>query len=375
MRIALVHSFYGSSVPGGENETVLDQAAALTHAGHEVRVIAARTDDLQHAPGYAARCAVTVATGHGRSPLAALHAFAPDVVHVHNLFPNFGRSWAAEWTGPLVATLHNYRPLCASAVLYRDGAQCTECLDGHRWAGLRHGCYRGSRIATLPLAWATRGGVRDDPLLRRADRVVILSELGRQTYTRAGLPEERISIVPNFVPQAPGSGPEGEGAWVYVGRLTPEKGIVDLLRLWPAGRRLDVVGAGPLEGECRAVAPSSVRFLGAVERERLREALPSYRGLVFPSRWLEGVPLVYLEALAAGLPVLAFEGSAVPRAVRAEGTGTVTSWDAPLDPALDVSERIFPTLREHCRSVYAKRYGESVWLERIARVYAEAGCR
>ncbi|NEB81096.1 glycosyltransferase, partial [Streptomyces sp. SID14478] len=155
-----------------------------------------------------------------------------------------------------------------------------------------------------------------------------------------------------------------------VGRLTQDKGVLDLLRRWPAGRRLDVVGTGPLERRCRAVAPASVRFLGQVERGVLRDSLPGYRGFVFPGRRVEGVPLVYLEALAAGLPVLAFEGSAVPRAVRTEGTGTVTGWDAALPDALDAAERIFPTLREHCRGVYEKRYGEAVWVERTERLYA-----
>ncbi|MGY0017524.1 glycosyltransferase family 4 protein [Streptomyces sp. cg35] len=369
MKVALVHSFYGAAGPGGENEAVLDQAAALGRAGHEVRLVAARTDHLQNAPWYAARCAVTVATGHGRSPLSALRAFAPDVVHVHNLFPNFGRSWAAEWTGPLVATLHNYRPLCAAAVLYRDGAPCTRCLDGDRWAGVRHGCYRGSRLATLPLAWAQRGGVREDPLLRRADRAVVLSEPSRDTYARAGMPAERLALVPNFVPLADGSATTAEDAWVFAGRLTPDEGILDLLRRWPAGRRLDVIGAGPLERACRAAAPPSVRFLGAVGRDALRTALPGYRGLVLPGRRPEGVPRVYAEALAAGVPVLAFEGTSLPHVVRAEGTGTVTARDASLPAALGAAERIFPTLREHCRAVHDKRYGETAWVERTEQLY------
>ncbi|MEV1019907.1 glycosyltransferase family 4 protein [Streptomyces sp. NPDC050264] len=369
-----MHAFHGPAVLGGENEAVLDQAAALGRAGHEVRLVATRTDGLRNPPWYAARCAFTVATGHGRSPLPALCAFAPDVVHVHNLFPDFGRSWAAEWTRPLVATLHNYRPLCAAADLYRDGAPCTRCVDGDRWAGVRHGCYRGSRLATLPLAWASRGGVREDPLLRRADRVVVLSELSRDTYARAGLPAERLAVVPNFVPVARSSAAaethDDGHVWVFDGRLTSEEGILDLLRRWPAGQRLDVVGEGPLERACRAAAPASVRFLGTVERTALRRTLSGYRGLVLPGRRPEGaLPPGYLEALAAGLPVLAFEGSAAPRAVRADGTGTVTAWDAPLPAALAAAERIFPTLREHCRGIYAKRYGEAVWVERSEELY------
>ncbi|WP_420034382.1 glycosyltransferase [Streptomyces sp. cg28] len=305
MRVALVHGFTGSSVPGGEDDAVLDQAAALTRAGHEVRVVRA--------------CA-------GRDVPAELRACAPDVVHVHQLLPGADRARVAAWEGPLVVTLHRHRP---------------------------------------PLR---------DPLLRRADRAVVLSEASRDSWLAAGMPPERLALIPDHVPPVPDPDPLRRAertAWVCVGRLAVERGILGLLRRWPAGTRLDVVGTGPLERECRAAAPPSVRFLGVGERGALRRSLTGYRGLVFPSAWHEGaVPLIYLEALAAGLPVLAYEGSAVPRAVRAEGTGTVTTPDAPLPAALAAADHIFPTLREHCRSVHAKRYGEAVWVERTERLYA-----
>ncbi|WP_338898244.1 glycosyltransferase family 4 protein [Streptomyces sp. TG1A-60] len=372
LRIALVHSFYRSSAPGGENEAPLDQAEALRRAGHEVRMVAAHTDELQRQPLYAMRCAVTVAGGRGRSPLSDLRAFAPDVVHVHNLFPNFGRAWVTDWHGPLVATLHNFRPLCAAATLYRDGAVCTRCPDGDRWAGLRAGCYRGSRLATLPLAWAGRRGPTADPLLRRADRLVVLSGLSRATYAAAGVDERRLALIPNFVPGVNGTDAEPGERWVYVGRLTTEKGILELLRRWPADELLDVIGNGPLEEACRAAAPRSVRFHGALERTELRRRLPGYRGLVFSSRCYEGaVPLVYIEALAAGLPVLTFEGSAAPGAVRGEGTGTVTAWDDPLNQVLREAASRFPGLRDHCRRVYEEAYSEQIWTTRVVQLYGE----
>ncbi|MET9493425.1 glycosyltransferase family 4 protein [Streptomyces sp. NPDC006552] len=370
MRVALVHHFSGPDASGAADEAVLDQAAALGRAGHEVRLVTTRADGPRHPARPAARRAVTPVSGHGRDPLPALRAFAPDVVHVHDLPSGAGRSWTAEWTRPLVTTLHDHRPLCGAAAPSADGAPCP-CVDGERRTGLWHAPHLGARLATLPRAWAAaRGGVRRDPLLRRADRVIVLSDLSRETYERAGLPAERLTVVPHFVPVADDVVSMGGDAFVVVARLAPEENVLGLLRHWPAGRRLDVVGTGPLEHACRAAAPASVRFLGALGRPALRRLLPACRGLVHPGPWAAGaVPAVYPQALAAGLPVLAFEGSAAPRAVRADGTGTVAAWDAPLAPALDAAARLFPTLRAHCRGVCAKRYGEQVWVERMEQLY------
>ncbi|MEU6657875.1 glycosyltransferase family 4 protein [Streptomyces sp. NPDC046821] len=374
MKIAVVHSFYSSGQPSGENEAVRDQVCALRAAGHDVELFAAHTDELERDPFYPLRAAARVASGRGDNPLTRLRAHAPDVVHVQNLFPNFGRSWVRHWDGPLVATLHNYRPLCAAATLYRAGAVCTRCPDGEPWAALRYGCYRDSRAATLPLAWAGRHGPARDALLARADRLVVLSRLSERTYRRAGVPAGRLVRVPNFVEAPPSEGSAGgdTGRWLVAGRLTAEKGVLELLNRWPAHEPLDIVGDGELLAACRAAAPSSVRFLGRLDRAELRDRMRTWRGLVFPSRCHEGAPCVEVEALAAGLPILAFEGSSVAESVREHGTGRVTRWDEPLAPVLTEAATRFPTLREHCEQVYANHFTEESWVTRITEAYEAA---
>lgn len=100
MKVASVHSYYSNRQPSGENVVVGAQAAALRAQGVDVRIIAARTDALESNGGYKLRSAVTVATGSGPSPLKDLEEFRPDVVHVHNLFPNWGTGWIDRWEGP-----------------------------------------------------------------------------------------------------------------------------------------------------------------------------------------------------------------------------------------------------------------------------------
>ncbi|GGW61076.1 glycosyl transferase [Streptomyces caelestis] len=379
-RVALVHSFYSSRQPSGENVAVMDQSEALRAAGHDVTVITGHTDDLEREPGYALRAAVRVGTGYGRSPLSELRRLDPDVVHVHNLFPNFGTAWLASWPGAIVATLHNYRSACAAATLFRKGNMCTACPDGDSWAGLRHGCYRGSRTATLPLAWAGRHGAAAHPLLRRADRMVALSELSRDLFLRLGVAEERLALVPNFADvehatmrlAATPERAHRDSRWLYVGRLSEEKGILPLLRNWPENEPLDVIGSGPLESACRAAAPTGIQFFGTFPRTEIATRLPRYIGLIYPSVCPESAAsLVYQEALAAGVPVLALAGSATADNVHRIGTGAVYT-DPELPQALRAARTHFPELRKRCIQMHARYYTKRSWTEGIAAVYADA---
>lgn len=336
-------------------------------------LFAARTDALAGRPSYPLRSAIRVASGRGRDPLDQLRDFGPDVVHVHNLFPNFGRRWVEELDVPLVHTLHNYRPMCANGMLLRDGEICTLCPDGRRWSGVRYACYRGSRLATAPIAWANRHGVAADPLLSRADRLVLLSERQRTLYADAGLPVDQTVVWPNFLPDEldPGTAADGPSRdWLFVGRLSEEKGILELAARWPPGHRLRIVGDGPLRSQVAAAAGPDVEVLGALGRPEVIGLMRSSTGLVFPSLWYEpsATPLVYVEALAAGLPTLALPPSPVVESVRDDGSGTVTSWDE-LGDALRVAERHFPGLRGHCRTVFEERHTQAQHAERAARTY------
>lgn len=370
MRIAVVHSFYSSRVPSGENQVVLAQVEALRAAGHEVALVARHTDDRLRRASYPVEAALTTATGVGPDPTAELAAFAPDVVHVHNLFPNFGTGWLRDWPGRIVATLHNFRPMCANGYLFRDGAPCTACPSGDRWGAVRHGCFHGSRVASLPLAWRGRHGAPADPLLARADALVVLSERARRTYADAGV--ERLHVVPNFVSVTPSAAVVPGDRWLCVARLTPEKGVLELVRAWPTGVGLDIVGEGELRPSIAAAAPAGVRLLGGMDNAALRAAMGGYAGLVVPSRWFEGLPTVYLEALAAGLPVLAVDGNSAADDVAAHDLGAVVPASSTTDDlraGLDAIAGRGAALRRRAGASFRARFTAPTWCDAITGVY------
>ncbi|MFI7495685.1 glycosyltransferase family 4 protein [Kocuria sp. M4R2S49] len=373
MKIALVHSFYKSAVPSGENFAVEMQSSALREAGHDVRVISLRTDDLRDDPLYEIRTALTVATGRGRSPLAQLRQFGPDVVHVHNLVPNFSTSWLSEWRGPIVATMHNFRPLCAKGFLFRDGQECTLCPRlGHHHAVI-HRCYRDSRAATLPLALANRRGLSENPVVVRADRLLLLSGRARDTYESFGVAPDKMAVVPNFIedriPDA--SPPSALGSWLYAGRLSPEKGVLDLLKTFPENEQLTIAGSGPQAAEVQDLAERSpnVRFLGHIERDELLRLLPSAHGLVLPSLWAEGLPTIYLESLAAGLPVVCRQGNSAADDIRRWGPELVYSSKPELKEALSHARSVSSTWESRARAHYSENYTQQAWTRHVLEIY------
>lgn len=367
LRVALVHSFYSSRQPSGENAAVQQQAQALHNAGYDVEVFAQRTDERELGRLYPLGAAATVATGFGPAP--DLAAFQPDIIHVHNLFPNYGKTWLKDAPAPVVTTLHNFRPLCAAGTFYRDGKVCTECLDKRSsLPAVKHGCYRG-RAQSVPVALGQR--FEREPVLVDASAVIVLSEHMRALYATAGVPDTKMHTLPNFMPDALDAGPgDGGEYWLYAGRFSEGKGILDLVNRWPSNRKLLVVGSGELETALRSVSNSGVEVLGQVDRPRMVDLMRGARGLVFPSKWFEGFPMVYAEALASGTPVLAWEPSAVSRLVADEGTGLVGG-DS-LSATLATADRVFPGLRTHCRAVYESSYTEASWIDGLRRVYDSA---
>lgn len=366
LKVALVHSFYSSRNPSGENAAVLQQAEAMRRAGYEVEVFAQRTDERELRRLYPIEAAITVSTGIGYRP--QLGEFEPDVIHIHNLFPNYGTNWIRSVSAPVVSTIHNYRPLCAAGTFYRMGESCTDCLDGNSsLPAVVHGCYRG-RLQSVPVSVGQR--FANAPVLANSDALIVLSEQMREMYARAGVPWTRMHTLPNFLPQELDCGP-GEGAggyWLYAGRLSEEKGVLELLRKWPKGHRLILVGAGDLEEDARSFASDDVEFLGAVDRSYLLTLMKDALGVVFPSRCFEGFPLIYPEALSAGTPILTWAPNVVSRLVASEQTGLVGGRDGMVD-LLGRAHELFPLIRRHCRSVYEEKYTEREWIPALGEVY------
>ncbi len=321
MKILLVHNFYGSSAPSGENTVYTAEKSLLQANGHDVVEFTRHSDEIRR---QAAWGAIKGALSTPWNPFAlikvarALGREQPAIMHAHNTFPLLSPAifHAAKQTATAtVLTLHNYRTVCAAAIPMRAGQTCTECIDRHSvLPALRYGCYRHSHLATLPLATSIALHQKLGTWQEQVDAFIVLTDFQRQLMIKAGFPAERLHIKPHFYPDPPAPLPwaQREDRVVFVGRLGEEKGVRFLLDAWrqwgEQAPSLELIGDGPLRAELQQLAQGlgdGVIFSGQLPFAETQLRLAKAKLLVLPSLCFEGFPMVIREAFALGVPVAA----------------------------------------------------------------------
>ena len=333
MKILVVHNHYRQR--GGEDSVFETECALLERGGHTV-VRYEKSNDFDESRG---RLGLALRTLWNRAAYREIRDLIrrerPDVMHCHNTFPSISPSvyWAAAAEGvPVVQTLHNYRLCCLNGYLFRDGGICERCLGRAPLRGVFRRCYRGSLgtsgvVAAMLLLHRLLGTWR-----RKVTRYIALTEFGRDKFIAGGLPAAKIVVKPNALAgeeakvrksESPevwksgeGKGKRADGAvtFLYLGRLSPEKGPDVLVDAWrilcegpdspvPAKARLVIAGDGPERAslEERSKGLPGIDFLGAVPKSEVPELLRSVDALVFPSKWCETFGLAVVEAASAGV--------------------------------------------------------------------------
>jgi glycosyltransferase involved in cell wall biosynthesis len=390
VKILVVHNRYRSSMPSGEDRVVDQETAALREAGCSVEIFERRSDDIAQMP-LTKKAAVPVRmlwNRRAQDDLARVIADSrPDVVHVHNVYPLLGPSalLAARDLAPIVVTLHNYRPMCPTGELFRDGQPCSDCVQRVVPVdALLHRCYRNSAIATVPMV---AGALIQRRVWRSAPSAYIfLSGAQQQLLQSLELPEERCFVKHNFVQPISASG-QRENLVVFIGRLDERKGVPLLLEAWDRYKdshedhtlRLAIVGSGPLDHLVQTWARdrAEVSVLGLRNREECALAASSARAVIVPSTYAEPFGLVVAEAMAAGTPPIAPAFGAFPELI-ADGIDGVlfgqgdASGLASVLHRVDTDARWCEVLGQGARQTYAERFSPMVNSQQLLTIYRYA---
>jgi glycosyltransferase involved in cell wall biosynthesis len=222
----------------------------------------------------------------------------------------------------VVLQLHNFRLFCAIGVSFRSGEPCFRCHHGHTLPGLVLNCRRSLPEAAVYAAGLARQYPR---VLEVVDRFVAPSGYLAGQLRRLGVPDDRIETLPHYLPDdgfEEGSSADGGRYALVAGRLAEEKGVaVAIDAAARAGVPLKVAGAGPQEQELRERARASgatVEFAGRVLDVELAALVRGAAVALVPSLSDESFGLSALEAMGAGVPVIASRAGALPELVGEE---------------------------------------------------------
>lgn len=367
MKVLLVHNYYQQR--GGEDVVFEAETRLLEENGHRVLSYIARNTGLEGMSGGTLARKAIWNTDTYRELGKLLRSERPAVVHVHNTLPLISPAvyYAARAAGiPVVQTLHNYRILCPSAILFRDGHVCEACVRRSMPApAVRYACYRGSRSASAAVAAMLGVHRLLGTWTRVVDLFLALTDFARDKFIEGGLPPKKILVKPNFTPD-PGVRAEPGNYALFVGRLAPEKGLQTLLQAWQhvgSRIRLRVIGDGPQSHlvETAAQGGHGIEFLGRRDPADVVTAMSGAQFLVFPSEWYETFGLAIIEAYAVGVPVIASELGAMSSLVKHRQTGLLFR---PGDPAALVQQvewalahpERMRAMGENARREYEARY-------------------
>lgn len=381
MRVLVCHVHYRHA--GGEDAVYATEIGILREAGVHVDTLELRSADLRRIP---VSRRVGMALGYqdhswGRQTIAdAIDRTRPDVVHFHNIYPQLGPGAISEAHSrgcATVQTLHNYRLSCLAGTHLRRERICELCSPGHYAAGLRYGCYRGSHVQSLLVRQATAQQWKGFVQGGRPLYWLALTAFMRDYFVAHGAPADRVVLKANSVAAGRPLAREARAGVFCGGRLSVEKGIVPLMRVWPEqAPLLTVAGAGPLEKAVRASTKANVRYVGALSHDDMLTALRTALVVAMPSVWPEPLPLVALEAFAEGTPVVAFQGWSLGSVVQQLSPDCVVPFHdfaGLARRAIDLTDAAsWAQLSERCLALWEASYSPPVNRDALLHTYAAA---
>jgi glycosyltransferase involved in cell wall biosynthesis len=281
----------------------------------------------------------------------------------------------------------------------RNSRVCEECISqikgdgswvmGHGLKVIRHaaryGCYRDSRLYSIPLAVTNALHQSLGTLQKKVDCFIALTEFAKKKFIACGLPQEKITVKPNFLPDPPDPNYSHRGYGIYLGRISAEKGlnilinVANLIRLkLMKNIPVKIVGDGPLKDNLQQVVDTgkirSIEFIGRRSCAESMNLLQQAQFLVLPSLCYEGFPMVIREAFACGKPVIASRLGAMADLVEDGKTGLLFEPGNPADLAEKLQwvaehEQECIEMGKNARKVFEERYTSAINFQKVVGIY------
>lgn len=381
MKILFLHNRY--LISGGEDVSTQSEIDLLIDHGHHVDSIIVTNDDILKANKINVAINTIWSLKFYQNILSAIENNNYDIIHVQNFFPQLSPSifYAAKRKNvKVVMSVRNYRLICPNALLYTNGKVCEKCIGKTiPYPAIINKCYKDSYLASSVVA--TTLGIHNTlgTWANKIDGYIAISSFVKQQLVRGGLPEEKIFVKHNFVSDYSVLESETHEGYLYVGRLSKEKGIdllvTAFLREELKGLKLYIVGDGPLISQVKDAQKINplIIYLGRLEIDATYNKMARSKALIFPSQWHEPFGRTIVESFSASTPVIASAVGGVTELIKEEYNGFLFNplkVDELIESILRVENHLgYDILRLHARSTYLNYFTGSTNYHDLLKIY------
>ncbi|MGB7529909.1 glycosyltransferase family 4 protein [Sphingobacterium cellulitidis] len=380
MRILIIHNQYQHI--GGE-DFVMGQEMEALRKNHEVDLYTVR--NVKGLKGYLQYLLYPINWPEVKKIKERINEFKPDIIHIHNMHYALGPLFILhikKMKIPMLMTLHNFRLICPSATLFYDGNIYLNSINSDfPWDAVKKKVLENSYFKTFWTAF-TYWIHRKRGTFNAISRFITLSEFSKSIFAKSKLnvPMDKFVVKPNFEKVVEVTKEYPSDYFVYVGRLSEEKGIIPLLHAWKAtDHKIKIFGTGPLQKEVELIVSNSpnMQYMGFQDKQTLSNQIASASAVIVPSVCYESMPLAVLEAYALGTPVIASSIGILTEMVVPLYTGllfdphnhinmvqTLAEWKSlPKEKILEI--------KANCQKEYLQKYSQPIVMNELEKIYNE----
>lgn len=398
MKVLMVNKFH--YLKGGSEKYYFELAELLREHGHEVAFFSMKdekniktdckeyfVEPIDLNTGSKLKALDVIYSKENKKKMEeALDEFKPDIVHLNN----FQRQLSASIIDPIksrnipiVFTAHDVQAICpAITMMDNDKNICEECMKGKYLNCIKKKCNKGSTLKSIVGALEGYYYRTKNIYTKKIDFIITPSEFYREKMIEDGIPENKIKALHNFVELKDYDlETSDEGYALYFGRLSKEKGILNLINAFKniKSGKLYIAGEGPEKETIESILKENnledrVKLLGFLNSDQMKDTIRKCKFVVVPSIWYENCPYSVMETLAIGKPVIGANIGGIPELVKNEQSGLTYKYDD-IDDLANKMETLFNN--EDLVSKYganAKKqanelYGKDIYYKNIMSIY------
>lgn len=378
MKILIIHSHY--NLPGGEDAVFFQEKELLSHSNIVDSITFQNRIGLH---GFFQFLLSIWNISAAKKIEKKIRDFKPDIIHIHNLHFAIGPlaiRIAKKHKIPVILTLHNFRLLCPSGSLMYDGKIFLDSVNSNfPWQAILKRVYRNSLLQTFWLSfifWFHR-------LIGTWNQVniyICLTQFTKELFESSSLnvDSNKYRIKSNFIQTPKSNNFCRKNHFLFIGRLTVEKGVDTLLKAFSeCDYNIRIAGDGPLLDKVKEYSKiyGNIEYVGVLNKGQVLSEMEKCTALIFPSLWYEGMPMTIIEAFSLGTPIIASRLGAMASMIINEYNGLHFEPDNSLDlinklncwmAIPDYNKKEF---RDAALNTYLNKYTSEINLKELEDIY------